>query len=75
MPIIQESGISPTFCKFHDQDISAIDFNESSPYRPDTYRQNTRHNSRVGNETLSLQEFKENLGSFEGVFEDVLGNL
>lgn len=30
-------------------------------------------NSRVGNETLSLQEFKENLGSFEDVIKETHG--
>ena len=30
-------------------------------------------NSRVGVETLSIQDFKENLGSFEEVFEDEQG--
>lgn len=32
-------------------------------------------NSKVGIETLSIQEFKENLGSFEDVFEDEIGRI
>lgn len=31
-------------------------------------------NSRIGNETLSLKEFKEELGSFEGLDNNMLGN-
>lgn len=71
-----QEGVLPTsLSKLPDHGSEVIDFNDTSPPRPDTYRPSTMRNSRVGNETLSLQEFKENLGSFEGVFEDVLGTL
>lgn len=53
----------------------AADNNHESPIRGDFNRLAVCRNSRVGNETLSIQEFKENLGSFEEKFEDVLGNF
>lgn len=49
------------------------EFNQDSPQRGENHRLMMCRNSRVGNETLSLQEFKENLGSFEKKFEDALG--
>ena len=73
--IIEEEGLPCSLSKLPDQESEVIDFNETSPARHDTLKTNTYRNSRIGNETLSLQEFKENLGSFEGVFEDVLGTF
>jgi hypothetical protein len=61
--------------KLPEAESEIIDFNQESPFRGDHHRIAQCRNSRVGNETLSLQEFKENLGSFEQQFEDTLGNF
>lgn len=53
----------------------AAEYNQDPHFRGDFHRLTHCRNSRVGNETLSIQEFKENLGSFEQKFEDVLGNI
>lgn len=58
---------------YHEMEIN--DYNDVSPNRPDNPKTTHFGNSRVGFETLSLQEFKENLGSFEDVFEDTQGTF
>jgi hypothetical protein len=74
-PVKGEANMETTPIKLPESESEVIDFNDGSPLRGDHHRLTLCRNSRVGNETLSLQEFKENLGSFENKFEDVLGKI
>ena len=60
--------------KLPDFEDEMIDYNHSSHNFENNNSFSPCKHQRPGNETLSLQEFKEKLGSFEEIFEDTIGS-